>query len=314
MPEFREIRAKTTFLELCKNPQLACDVTCMAVEMLQVDAAIIFADILLPIDALQLGLDYVKGEGPLISRPITSAADVTALPQIDVRESLGYVYEAIRLTAAQLPANIPLIGFAGAPFTLASYMIEGGGSKNFDKTKAFMYKEPAAWNALMSRIVDITAQYLQHQVEAGADALQLFDSWVGSLSPTDYARFVQPHSKALIEKISADVPVIHFGTGTATLLEQMRDAGGDVIGLDWRVNLAEAWQQIGYERAVQGNMDPCILLGNREDIRNQALRILQEAGSRPGHIFNLGHGVLPPTNPDHVKYLVEVVRTAEVRA
>lgn len=311
MPEFRAIRERMSFLELCKNPDMACEVTVMAVDMLQVDAAIIFADILLPIEALGLGLEYVKGEGPLIHRPIASSADVNALPDIDVGDSLSYVYEAIRRTSKQLPDNIPLIGFAGAPFTLASYMIEAGGSKNFDKTKMFMYREPQAWHTLMQRIVEITTEYLDHQVNAGADALQLFDSWIGCLSPSDYQRFVLPHMKNLIDAISGKVPVTHFGTGTATLLHQMSEAGGDVIGLDWRVDLRRAWQHVGYEKAVQGNLDPTILLADRNEIKSQALRVLDEARGRHGHIFNLGHGVLPMTPPDNVKYLVDVVQNAE---
>ena len=311
MPEFRDIRSRVSFLELCKNSELACEVTVMPVDMLDVDAAIIFADILLPIDALGLGLEYVKGEGPLIHNPIRLATDVAALKPIDVGQSLGYVYKSIELTARALPKHIPLIGFAGAPFTLASYMIEAGGSKTFDKTKSFMYSEPEAWHLLMKKIVDISAQYLNFQVDAGADALQLFDSWVGCLSPTDYERFVLPHTKALIELVSGRVPVIHFGTGTATLLKLMAQAGGDVIGLDWRVNLAEAWLNLGFDKAVQGNLDPTVLLGTREELKLQVARIMKEAASRPGHIFNLGHGVLPMTSPDQVKFLVETVRNSE---
>jgi uroporphyrinogen decarboxylase len=221
----------------------------------------------------------------------------------------AYVFKAIELTSKALPQDIPLIGFAGAPFTLASYMIEGGGSKNFEKTKAFMYRETDAWNALMERIVDITVQYLHRQVESGADALQLFDSWVGCLSPADYQRFVQPHSTSLIEKISGSVPVIHFGTNTATLLSSISEAGGEVIGLDWRISLTDGWRAVGEEKAVQGNLDPTILLGTKEEIKTQATRILKEAGGKPGHIFNLGHGILPMTPVDNVKYLVDVVQS-----
>lgn len=307
-PEFREVRAKYGFLELCKNSQKAAEVTVMAVEMLNVDAAIIFADILLLIDALGCGLEYVKGEGPVIHKPIHTFDDVAALPDIDVAESLSYVYEALRLTANQLPKHIPLIGFAGAPFTLASYLIEGGSSKNFEKTKALMYSQPETWHQLMDRIVDLTAKYLQHQVTAGADALQLFDSWVGCLSPTDYRRFVLPHSTKLIDTISGDVPIIHFGTNTATLLADMKEAGGDVIGLDWRIPLDQGWAKVGHNTAVQGNLDPTVLLGTKEEIKLQAQRVLKEAAGKPGHIFNLGHGILPPTPIENVKYLVEVVR------
>lgn len=306
--EFRAVRSKYGFLELCKTPEKACEVTVMAVEMLNVDAAIIFADILLPIDALGLGLEYVKGEGPQIGRPIRSRADVEALPQIDVATSLSYVYDAIELTSQKLQKNIPLIGFAGAPFTLASYMIEGGGSRNFENTKALMYSDPTAWALLLDRIVEITAKYLHHQVEAGADALQIFDSWVGCLSPSDYSRFVLPHMRKLFDTVGDIAPVIHFGTNTATLLPLLREAGGDVIGMDWRIPLDQGWQIIGHDKAVQGNLDPTVLLGSKDEIRIQACRILQEAKGKPGHIFNLGHGILPMTPVENVKYLVEVVR------
>lgn len=307
MPEFREIRSRFGFLELCKNSEMACEVTVMAVEQLGVDAAIIFADLLLIVDALGLGLEFVKGEGPVIHRPIRSAADVEALPNIDAAESLSYVCKAISLTAQALPEDIPLIGFAGAPFTVAAYMIEGGGSRNFENTKSFMYNEPVAWAQLLQRISDDTAQYLHAQVDAGADALQIFDSWVGCLSPADYERFVLPHTRSLLTALKSRVPTIHFGTGTATLLELMSQAGGDVIGLDWRVPLDKGWARVGHDRAIQGNLDPTVLFGPKEEIRTQAQRILKEAGGRPGHVFNLGHGILPTTNPDSVKYLVEAV-------
>lgn len=314
MPEFREIRSKYGFLELCHNSQLAADVTVMAVDMLGVDAAIIFADILLPIEALGLGLQYLKGEGPHIENRLATPASIAALPEIDVKSSLSYVYDAITIAANQLPQNIPLIGFAGAPFTLASYMIEGGGSRNYENTKALMYTHADAWNQLMERIVKLTAEYLMHQVEAGADALQIFDSWIGCLSPCDYQRFVQPHMKALFDRLrSFNVPVIHFGTGTATLLPLMSDAGGDVIGFDWRVNLRDEWNKIGSNKAVQGNLDPTVLLGTKEEIKNQAERILREAAGQAGHVFNLGHGILPPTPVENVKYLVESVHSWEVK-
>ena len=312
-PEFREIRAKTTFLELCKNTELACEVTVLAVKQLQVDAAIIFADILLLLEPLGVGLEYAKGEGPIIHRPVKSMEDVKALRPVVAREDLAYVMNAISLTRAELPADIPLIGFAGAPFTIAAYMIEGGSSRNFDKTKSFMYNQPQAWSILMKTICGITSDYLNAQIEAGAEAVQLFDSWVGNLSPHDYAQYVAPYSKLIIDSIVGDIPVIHFGTGTTTLLPQMTEAGGDVIGVDWRTDLDSAWRTIGYDRSIQGNLDPCVLLGNKDEIKEQAERVLREAAGRPGHIFNLGHGVLPPTNPDNVRYLVDLVHNYGVK-
>jgi uroporphyrinogen decarboxylase len=311
IPEFRAIRAKTSFLDLCKTSELACEVTVMAVEMFQLDAAIIFADILLPLEPLGVGLQYLAGEGPHIERPIRTPEDVEALRPCHAENDLGYVLDAIRLTRRELNVNTPLIGFAGAPFTLASYMIEGGSSKNFEKTKTFMYTQPKAWHQLMQRIAQLTAEYLNAQVAAGAEALQLFDSWVGCLSPSDYAEFVLPYSKQVIDTVSG-APLIHFGTGTGTLLPQMVQAGGDVIGVDWRIGLDTAWKTIGSERGIQGNLDPMVLLSTPEEIERQAGRILREAGGRTGHIFNLGHGVLPPTNPDNVRFLVDFVHNYEV--
>lgn len=311
-PEFREIRSRVGFLDLCKNSELACEVTVNAVEQLGVDAAIIFADILLPLEPLGVGLEYVKGEGPLINRPITDLASVKALNGVNVESDLGYVLNSIKLTRKELRDEIPLIGFAGAPFTMASYMIEGSGSRHFEKTKALMYRQPETWALLMEKIVAVTASYLTAQAEAGADALQIFDSWVGCLSYSDYERFVLPYSKKLIDTISGKVPVIHFGTGTTAILDLVASAGGDVVGVDWRLALDKAWQVIGKEKAIQGNLDPTVLLGNRHEVRTQALRVLTEAGGRPGHIFNLGHGVLPPTDPETAKYLVSIVHEFEV--
>lgn len=306
LPEFREIRRRVDFLSLCKNPALASEVTVMAVEKLNVDAAIIFADILLPLDAMARDLEYVKGEGPVIHKPVQTPADVESLGDWSARESLSYVCEALKITRRALKPEIALIGFAGAPFTVASYLIEGGSSRNFDRTKAFMYNHKEAWHALLTKLTAFTCEYLQAQIEAGAQAYQLFDSWVGSLSPDDYREYVQPHSKRVFDTVTG-APSIHFGTGTATLLELMRDAGGDVIGVDWRINLDDAWRRVGYDRAVQGNLDPCVLLSNKSEIKRRVELILGQAERRPGHIFNLGHGVLPPTDPDMVKYLVEVV-------
>ena len=313
MPEYRVIRDKVSFLELCENPALAAQVTLEAAEILGVDAAILFADILLILRPMGLDLEFAKGEGPLIHNPVREPSDVDRVRPLDDPMALGYVYEAVRLIRRDLPENVPLIGFAGAPFTLACYAIEGGSSRHHERAKAFMYRDPGAWNALLARFVDGTIAYLEAQAEAGAQVLQIFDSWVGSLGPADYQRFVQPHMARLFEGLPVGVPTIHFGTGTATLLEHQRKAGGDVIGLDWRVELDEAWARLGDGVAVQGNLDPTILLGPASELENQARRILRQAGGRPGHIFNLGHGVLPTTRVDQVKRLIDVVRSREFR-
>jgi uroporphyrinogen decarboxylase len=314
MPEFREIRARTSFLDLCKNADLACEVTVMAVEMLKVDAAIIFADILLPLEPLGVGLEYAKGEGPVIHRPLSSLHDVQSLQPCHAGEHLAYVLDAIKLTRRALPGDVPLIGFAGAPFTLASYMIEGGSSKNFDKTKQFMRNETQAWKLLMEKLAALTGEYLQAQIDAGAEAVQLFDSWVGCLSPNDYRQYVQPYSKNVIDTVRGAAPMIHFGTGTTGLLPDMAQAGGDVIGVDWRISLDRAWETIGFDRGIQGNLDPTVLLSDRSTIATEAKRVLKEAAGRRGHIFNLGHGVLPPTDPDNVRFLVEFVHNQESAA
>ncbi|MDX6272507.1 MAG: uroporphyrinogen decarboxylase [Acidobacteriota bacterium] len=307
MREYREVRARTTFLELCKTPELASEVTVYAAERLGVDAAIIFADILLILEPLGLELEFAKGEGPVIHNPVRTAADVDRLREMESADSLDYVMQAIRQTRRALKPDLPLIGFAGAPFTLASYMIEGGGSKNYIHTKRLMHADSGAWHALMSRIARALPLYLNAQIEAGAQAVQLFDSWVGCLSPADYREFVLPHTLQAIRNIRPGVPVIHFGTGTATLLELLREAGGDVIGLDWRIPLDEGWRRIGYDRAVMGNFDQILLFTSPAIIREHVGRILQQAGGRPGHIFNLGHGILPETPVENVLALVEAV-------
>ncbi|MCX8071251.1 MAG: uroporphyrinogen decarboxylase [Candidatus Binatia bacterium] len=305
MPEYRQIRGRYSFLELCRTPAAAAEVTVTAVHQLGVDAAILFADILLLLDPLGISLEYSRNDGPIIHRPVRSPEDVQRLPRIDAAAELPYVYEAVRLARASL--RVPLIGFSGAPFTLASYLIEGGGSRHYAHTKTLMYRAPKAWQTLMELLVDNVASYLRRQIAAGADAVQVFDSWVGCLSPQDYRRFVLPHMQRLFAALPAEVPVIHFGTGTAGLLELLREAGGTVIGLDWRVDLADGWQRVGFDRAVQGNLDPVALLGPREALLSQARHILDRVGTRPGHIFNLGHGVLPPTPVDNVRALVDFV-------
>ena len=307
MPEYRAVRAKTTFLELCKNPSLAAEVTVTAAERLGVDAAIIFADILLILEPMGVELEFADGEGPVIHNPVRQASDVDRLRQLEDAGALEFVNEAIRQTRAALKPDIPLIGFSGAPFTLASYLTEGGGSKNYVHTKRLMYNDRGAWHAMMSLIAASLVKYLNAQIEAGAQAVQLFDSWVGCLSPDDYREFVLPHTRAVIEGIKPGAPVIHFGTGTAALLELMRDAGGDVIGLDWRVRLDHGWERVGHDVAVMGNLDPVALFADREVLRAQAKRVLDQAEKRPGHIFNLGHGILPETPVENVIALVDYV-------
>jgi uroporphyrinogen decarboxylase len=307
MPEYRAVRAETSFLELCKTPSLAAEVTVTAAERLGVDAAIIFADILLILEPMGVDLEFAQGEGPVIHNPVREASDVDRLHELEDVSSLDFVNEAIRQTRRALRPDIPLIGFSGAPFTLASYLTEGGGSKNYVHTKRLMYNDRGAWHAMMSLIATSLVKYLNAQIAAGAQAVQLFDSWVGCLSPDDYREFVLPHTRQVIQNITPGVPLIHFGTGTAALLELMREAGGDVIGLDWRVRLDEGWQRVGHDVAVMGNLDPVVLFADREVLKAHAKRILNQADQRPGHIFNLGHGILPETPVDNVLALVEMV-------
>ena len=307
MPQYRKLRKAHSILDLCHTPELAAAVTLQPVERLGVDAAIIFADILLPFEPLRLGLRFAAGEGPLIDRPIRDANDVGRLPSFNVEAELGFVLDAIRLARRALPADVPLIGFAGAPFTLASYAIEGGASRTFTKTKQFMYQTPDAWHLLLSKLADLVGEYLAAQARAGAQALQLFDSWVGCLSPDDYRTYVQPHSrKALSVAKDAGVPLIHFGTGTATFLEDFAAAGGDVISIDWRIPLDAAWSRLG-DRAIQGNLEPAALLAPAAERTRQVRDILKRAAGRPGHIFNLGHGVLPETDVAAVRAVVDLV-------
>jgi len=313
MPEYRAMRARHGFLELCKNPAAAAEVTLQPVDRLGVDAAILFADILLVLEPLGVGLEFTKGEGPLIHRPVQSAEDVGRLAPVRVEEAVPFVFETVKLARKALADRVPLIGFAGAPFTLASYLIEGGPSREFLATKRFMRSERAAWDDLMGRLADITGDYLNGQIAAGAQAVQLFDSWVGTLSPADYRDFVLPHSRRAIARLVPGTPVIHFGTGTAGLLDLMKAAGGDVIGLDWRVEIGRAWDGLGPGVAVQGNLDPAVLLASVGEIRRAAKAILDAVGGRPGHIFNLGHGVHKETPVDHVAALVDMVHDLSAR-
>ena len=314
MKEYRDLRARYSMLELCQTPELAAQVTLQPVEKLGVDAAIIFSDLLLPVQAMGVEVDFVEGEGPVVSPPLRTVHDVRRLRESGDKE-LSCVAEAIRLVCRELNGRLPVIGFCGAPFTVASYMIEGGASRNFVQTKRLMYQQPALWQELMGRLVKVLSGYLRSQVEAGAGAVQIFDSWVGCLCPEDYRRYALPYSQQLIRSLGpAGVPVIHFGTGTATLLELMREAGGDVIGVDWRIELSEAWRRVGYEVGVQGNLDPVVLFASRETIQEQVERILRSVEGRPGYIFNLGHGILPTTPVENVQAVVEVVHSFPMEA
>jgi uroporphyrinogen decarboxylase len=308
MAEYRALREKYTLLDLCKTPELAVKVTLQPLA-LGVDAAILFADILLPLDPMGASFEFAKGEGPVIHEPIANREQIDRLRVIDPDESLAYVLSAIRLLRREL--KVPLIGFAGGPFTLASYLIEGGKSANFAKTKKLMFGAPDAWHALLGKLSEVVRRYLRAQVIAGAQAVQLFDSWVGDLAPADYVEYVLPHTRHVLEDVEATgVPVIHFGTGTASLLEVMRDAGGTVIGVDWSTPLDQAWDRVGHDHAVQGNMDSCALLAGRDVAVKHAQRVLDAAAGREGHIFNLGHGILPETPVDCVRAVVDHVHSA----
>ncbi|MCA1629329.1 MAG: uroporphyrinogen decarboxylase [Acidobacteria bacterium] len=313
MKEYRDVRARYGFLEMCKQPEVAAEVTTYAAHRLNVDAAIIFADILLIIEPMGLDLEFAQGEGPVIHNPVRSPADVDRLREVESIDALDYVMQAIRITRRELKPNVPLIGFCGAPFTLASYVCEGGGSKNYINTKRLMYNDPGAWHEMMSRISRALALYLNAQIDAGAQAVQLFDSWVGCLSPDDYREFVLPHTRSVFENVKPGTPVLHFGTGTAPLLELIREAGGDVIGFDWRVRLDEAWARVGHDTAVMGNLDPVALFAGAEHVRREAKKILDRAGGRDGHVFNLGHGILPETPVETVVALVEAVHELSQR-
>lgn len=308
MAEYRAIREKTPFLEMCKTPELAAEVTLQPVTKIGVDAAIIFADILLPLEGMGIGFEFAANEGPVIHHPVRDRAAVEKVRVIEPEADVPYVMEAIRLVRKELDGKTPVIGFSGAPFTLASYIVEGGGSRNYQHIKSLAYNDPDAYHLLMDKIAQVVSRYLNAQIEAGAQAVQLFDSWIGCLGPDDYERLVLPYSRMAIEGIKSDgVPVIHFANGGSVFLDLVRQAGGDVISVDWRVNLDDAWKRVGYEFAIQGNLDPVTLFGPVDEIRRRAGRILERAGGRPGHIFNLGHGILPQTPVDHVKALVEAV-------
>jgi uroporphyrinogen decarboxylase len=307
MAEYRAVRKQHSLIEICKNPQLAAEVTITAAEALGVDAAIIFADLLLPLEVMGLPFHFSAGEGPKIEKPISDAADIAKL-RTDQAGELGYVSEAVRLVSRHFGARLPVIGFCGAPFTLASYMIEGGGSRNYIATKKMMYNSPEAWNTLLGKLVAVTSEYAAEQVRAGADALQVFDSWVGCLGVDDYRRYVLPRTTELIQKLQATkVPVIYFGTDSTALLPAMKDTGAEVIGIDWRIPLDEGWRSVNFRGAVQGNLDPVVLFANWKEIRSRAEDVLNRVEGRSGHVFNLGHGILPETPVDNVKALAAFV-------
>jgi uroporphyrinogen decarboxylase len=314
LPEYQEVRAGHSILDVCKTPALAVEVTLQPVRRFAVDAAIIFADILLPLEPMGLSLEFATGEGPVIANPVRSADDVGALKQVRPEADLGFVLESIRQTRAALAGEVPLIGFAGAPFTLASYAIEGGGSRNYIETKRLMYRDPEAWHDLMARLADAVAAFLVAQVAAGAQAVQLFDSWVGALSPDDYAEYAYPYTQRIFTALAdCGVPRIHFGTGASTLLPLMANAGCDVIGLDWRISLDEGWAAAGHDLAVQGNLDPVALFAPEQEIERRVLDVVKRADGRPGHIFNLGHGILPETPPEAVGFVADLVHRATRR-
>ena len=314
MAEYRAVRKRHSLIEICKNPALAAEVTITAAEKLGVDAAIIFADLLLPLEPMGLGFHFEAGEGPVVEKPVRTAADVAKL-RTGGAGDLGYVAESVGRVARHFGSRLPVIGFSGAPFTLASYMVEGGASRSYSETKKLMYREPEAWNELMSKLVAVLAPYLAGQARAGADALQIFDSWVGCLSPEDFRRYVLPHSTALVKRAQASgVPVIYFGTDTASLLPAMQETGAQVIGLDWRIPLDDGWRALGFGGAVQGNLDPAVLFAGQPEIFARAADVLARASGRPGHIFNLGHGILPHTPVENARALVEYVHEHAARS
>jgi uroporphyrinogen decarboxylase len=314
MSAYRALRQRYSLLEICRRPEIALAVTLQPVDAIEVDAAIVFSDLLLPFTPMGLDFDFVKGEGPQVSNPIRSVADVDGLRVFEPRDGLSHVLETIRLVRAELRGRVPLIGFGGAPFTMAAYAVEGGPSTSYSRTKAFMYSEPDGWHRLCDKFATMSASYLRAQIEAGAQAIQLFDSWAGALGRSDYREFAMPHTRKIFESLSGcDVPLIHFGVGTTAILPDLAAAGGTVIGVDWRQPLDEAWAVVGPDRALQGNLDPTVLLGPRERIFSAADDVLRRAGGRGGHIFNLGHGVLPTTPLENVQALARYVHEYSAR-
>ncbi|MCS7224607.1 MAG: uroporphyrinogen decarboxylase [Armatimonadetes bacterium] len=308
LPEYRSLRSRYSLKELWSEPELACQVTLFPLKRFEVDGLIVFADLMTPLEEIGVALEIRDGVGPVVENPIRTPAQVAAFPHCSESGLGSRVAQTIKMVKAQAP-DIPVIGFAGAPFTIAAYLIEGGPSRDFSLTRSFLYSDPSSAHCLMEKLTDLVLNYLADQVkEGGADLVQVFDSWVGVLSPDDYTEFVLPYTKRLLEQVASwGVPVIHFGTGTASLLKLMKEAGGDVIGVDWRVDIGWAWDQIGHDRGIQGNLDPAALLGPEDTLKEKVLTILKRTEKRAGHIFNLGHGVLPQTNPDQVAFLVDLV-------
>jgi uroporphyrinogen decarboxylase len=313
LEEYRAVRAKHSFIEVCKTPELVVEITLQPVRRFDIDAAIIFADILLPLEKMGIDFEFTKGDGPRINNTVRTRADVEKMRAISPMEEMAYLMDAIRMVKRELNGMVPLIGFSGAPFTLASYITEGGGSRNYVFTKSMMYREPDTWHLLMEKLTDMVIVYLNDQIKAGVQAVQVFDSWVGCLSPADYREFVLPHQKRLMASLDASTPRIHFAFGASHLLPLIREAGGDVFGLDWRMDMDAAWKLLNYESGVQGNLDPVALYGSREYIKRRVTDILERAGRRDGHIFNLGHGILPTTPTDNVKYMIDLVHELSAR-
>ncbi len=314
LKEYRDIRRKYAFIEMCKEPEIATAVTLLPVKKLNVDAAIIFADILLPLEGMGVGFGFTTHDGPVIHNPIRTANQVSKLIIPQPEESLSYVLSAIKLVKRELGSDTPLIGFSGAPFTMASYLIEGGHSQVYLLTKKMMMDATNTWHAIMNKLSKIVLLYLGSQIKAGADAVQLFDSWAGCLSPYDYERYVMPYNKRILDGLKKyDIPIINFSTNNAGLLELMSKSGGDVIGIDWRISIDKAWKRIGYKKAIQGNLDPAVLFASPEEIKRHVKAILKMTGKRNGHIFNLGHGVLPTTPESNVKVLIEFVHELSER-
>ncbi|MDX1967794.1 MAG: uroporphyrinogen decarboxylase [Planctomycetaceae bacterium] len=313
LPEYMAVRSRVTFIELCKTPELAAQVTLDAQRILGTDAAILFADLLPMLEPMGIDLEYQKGEGPVIHNPIHDGSEVDRLWELEDLSRLQFVFDAVKLIRRDLPADIPLLGFAGAPFTLASYVIEGGGSRNYLRTKSLMFSDEGAWRTMLGRLARSLVRYLNAQIDAGCQAVQIFDSWAGCLSPSDYRRYALPFTKMVVEGVRAKAPVINFLTGNPALLPLLREAGGDIIGLDWRVELADGWKTVGYDVGVQGNLDPLSLLADLPTLRQRTQDVLDQAAGRPGHIFNLGHGVMPEVPADHVKALVQMVHELSAR-
>ena len=313
LEEYRAVRAKHSFIEVCKTPELVVEITLQPIRRFELDAAIIFADILLPLEKMGIDFEFTKGEGPQINNTVRTRADVAKMRAIDPMAEMAYLMDAIRMVKRELNGKVPLIGFSGAPFTLASYITEGGGSRNYVFTKSMMYREPETWHLLMEKLTDMVVVYLNDQIKAGVQAVQVFDSWVGCLSLADYREFVLPHQKRLMAGLDKSVPHVHFAFGASHLLPLIREAGGDVLGLDWRMDIDAAWKVLDHEPCIQGNLDPVALYGSREYIKRRVAEILARVGNRNGHIFNLGHGILPTAPIDNVTYMIDLVHELSAR-